>query len=114
MPTTTSPVQLTKPAAVKIERERDVEAVLVATVKQAGGRAYKAQWVGTAGCPDRYVVMPATAGRAGRACWVELKAPDGRVSPAQHVCILALRAAGQSVYILRSLQEVYQFVEKEL
>ena len=42
---------------------------------------------------------------AGRAIFLELKAPKGRVSPAQEACHRALRRAGAPVYIIRSLEE---------
>ena len=51
------------------------------------------------GTPDMVVLD------AGRAIFLELKAPKGRVSPAQEACHKALRRAGATVYVVRSLDE---------
>jgi hypothetical protein len=52
-----------------------------------------------AGVPDMVVID------AGRAIWLELKAPKGRLSDEQTACHKLLRRAGCAVYVIRSLDE---------
>ena len=56
-------------------RESDIERRLVQGVKKLGGRAYKFVSPGNVGVPDRLVVLP-----GGIVLFVEVKAPDGRLS----------------------------------
>lgn len=76
-------------------RERDIEAYLVARVKELGGEVRKVQWVGRRAAPDRLVMLPerhkeqrpSTGGfvtrgpgrgwRPAMTVWVEVKAPGG-------------------------------------
>ena len=58
--------------------ERDVEKALVRAVKNAGGIAPKFTSPGTAGMPDRLVILP-----EGKVCFVELKAPGQKPRPIQ-------------------------------
>ena len=53
----------------------------------------------SAGTPDILVID------GGRAVWLELKAPKGRVSDAQRACHEALHLAGAIVHVVRSLDE---------
>ena len=55
----------------------------------------------TPGITDLYVCRP------GRTVWLEVKRPGtGRVSPAQQQRHAELRAAGQEVYVVRSIEDV--------
>jgi hypothetical protein len=58
-----------------------------------------------AGAPDLLIVAD------GRAYFLELKAPRGRVSAAQHECHEALRAAGASVAIADNIDEALEFLQ---
>ena len=58
--------------------ERDVEKALVSAAKKAGGIAPKFTSPGTAGMPDRLVILP-----EGKVCFVELKAPGQKPRPIQ-------------------------------
>lgn len=58
--------------------ERDVEQALVRAVKNAGGIAPKFTSPGTAGMPDRIIILP-----EGKVCFVELKAPGQKPRPIQ-------------------------------
>lgn len=58
--------------------ERSIEQALVREVKKAGGIAPKFTSPGTAGMPDRLVILP-----GGRTCFVELKAPGQKPRPLQ-------------------------------
>jgi hypothetical protein len=58
-----------------------------------------------AGAPDLLIVAD------GRAYFLELKAPRGRVSAAQHECHEALRAAGASVAIADNIDEALELLQ---
>ncbi len=88
-------------------REARVEAHLVKRVGEAGGSIRKVQWIGRRGAPDRMVMWP------GRIDWIELKRP---LTPAaedhqkrEHA---RLRAAGQFVFVLASIEAVDEYVER--
>jgi hypothetical protein len=59
-----------------------------------------------AGAPDLLIVAD------GRAYFLELKAPRGRVSAAQHECHEALRAAGAFVAIASDIDEALELLER--
>lgn len=90
-------------------RERTVEALLVKTVKAAGGLCLK--WVspGCVGVPDRIVLLP-----GGKAVFVEVKAQGGKLSPQQRRRIKQLRDLGQEVEVVEGLLGVDHFTEKFL
>lgn len=58
--------------------ERDIEKALVSAAKKAGGIAPKLTSPGTAGMPDRLIILP-----KGKVCFVELKAPGQQPRPLQ-------------------------------
>jgi hypothetical protein len=58
-----------------------------------------------AGTPDLLIVAD------GRACFLELKAPRGRVSAAQRECHTALRAAGATVAVANNIDEAVELLE---
>lgn len=59
----------------------------------------------TRGTPDLLIVAE------GRAFFLELKAPRGRVSPAQHECHAQLRAAGAEVAVAFNIDEALEQLE---
>jgi hypothetical protein len=87
-------------------RERDIERYLTQRVAEQGGATRKVQWIGTTGAPDRRVWF-----KTGFACWVELKAPSGKLSPRQINEHKFLRQWGEFVFVLSSLSDVDTFVE---
>lgn len=89
-------------------REREVEAYLHDRVCALGGMCPKFQDVTARGAPDRLVMV------AGHPTYfVELKRPkEGCVSPHQVRYHERIRQAGQSVFILRSKEEVDMFMER--
>lgn len=97
-------------------RERDIEKYLVKRVKAMGGEVRKVQWVGRHGAPDRLVMLPvrrlaegidcAWCNPAGRAVWVELKAPGEKPKAHQLREHARMRAMGQTVLVVDSLQGV--------
>ena len=86
-------------------REARVEEHLIKMVKQHGGSIRKAQWIGHRGAPDRFVMWP------GYSVWVELKRPLTPVAEEHQKREHArLRAAGQRVYVLPSIEAVDEYV----
>lgn len=81
-------------------RESDIERALVARVKALGGETRKLAWVGRWGAPDRIVFLH------GRVIFVELKAPGRKPSPHQAREIERLRALGQDVRVIDSLDQI--------
>ena len=57
------------------------------------------------GAPDLLIVID------GRACFLELKAPGGRVTAAQHECHAALLAAGARVAVASDIDEALAVLE---
>jgi hypothetical protein len=97
-------------------RESQIEAYLVKRVKALGGEVRKVQWVGRRGAPDRLVMVPRVlnanpTGWVADPCtitttWVELKAPG--VEPEAHQLRehKRMRAMGQRVVVIDSIEGV--------
>lgn len=90
-------------------RESDIEDYLVKRVKAMGGEVRKVQWIGRIGAPDRLVMLPLT--KIGRhwcapTVWVELKAPGAKPRPSQLREHERMRAMGQRVEVIDSLEGV--------
>ena len=95
-------------------RERDIEAHLVKQVKELGGEVRKVQWIGRRGAPDRLVMLP-ICGRYGRnsstkTFWVELKAPGAKPEPHQLREHARMRAMGQRVVVIDSIETVEELL----
>lgn len=60
-----------------------------------------------AGLPDMLIVDN------GKAKFIELKAPAGRVSPLQEVTMAKLRKAGADAFVIRSIEEFDLYFKKE-
>lgn len=90
--------------------ERDIEAHLVKRVKELGGEVRKVQWIGRNGAPDRLVMLPEKNPVLGNAFnnswWVELKAPGQKVKPHQQREHERMRAMGQRVVVIDSIEGV--------
>jgi hypothetical protein len=87
-------------------REARIEKHLKDQVTKAGGKAYKAVWPGTNGCPDRVVLWP------GRLDWVELKRPETSAAEAHQLRKHAeLRASGQTVFVLPTKEAIDHYIE---
>jgi len=96
-------------------RERDIEAHLVKRVKELGGECRKVQWVGRHGAPDRLVMLPykwhgPAAYYVGRCLWVELKAPGEKARPSQVREHERMRAMGQRVVVIDSIEGVEELL----
>jgi hypothetical protein len=95
-------------------RERDIEDYLVKRVNAMGGEVRKVKWIGRRGAPDRLVMMPKRTNRAypfpveikPASIWVELKAPGEKPKPHQAREHERMRAMGQRVEVIDSLEGV--------
>lgn len=81
-------------------REKFIEAALVKRVKSLGGEVRKAAWIGRRGAPDRLVMLD------GRTIFVELKAPGEKPEPHQEREHERMRAMGQEVVVIDSIEGV--------
>ena len=84
--------------------EQKVEEALRVAVHTRGGMCEKFAPV-RAGLPDRIVIFE------GRVHLVELKAPGGELRAAQYVFHERAKKRGVEVVVLRSIQEVHQWVQ---
>lgn len=82
-------------------REKSIEAKLVDAVKAAGGVCWKFTSPGTAGVPDRIVLLP-----SGRIAFVEVKAPGEKLRPLQRLRIRTLRRLGFKAFVLDSPDQI--------
>lgn len=85
-------------------RERDIESYLIEQVKKRGGEIRKVQWIARSSAPDRRVMHP----RLG--CWVELKAPGKRATPAQAREHARMREMGEVVYVFNSIEQIDEWL----
>lgn len=88
--------------------ERLIEAHLSRRVRAAGGWSLKIAPI-VAGTPDRLVLLP-----GGRVYLVELKAPRGRLRPAQVVWHRRAARMGHPVVVLASKAAVDRWLDAEL
>jgi len=85
--------------------ERDIERYLVRRVTQLGGVAYKFVSPGRVGVADRIVLLP-----GGVVWFVELKTATGRLSPLQKLFAADMRRMGMNYIVIRSKEEVDQWI----
>lgn len=95
-------------------RESDIEAHLVKRVKELGGECRKLQWIGRLGAPDRLVMLPEKNPIVGNTfsntIWVELKAPGKKPRPSQVREHARMRAMGQRVVVIDSIEGVEELL----
>ena len=82
-------------------RENEIEAKLVAAVKAAGGVCWKFVSPGTAGVPDRIILMP-----MGRIAFVEVKAPGESPRKLQLARHRLLRRLGFKTFVLDNPEQI--------
>lgn len=91
-------------------RESVIEKYLVKRVKELGGEVRKVQWIGRRGAPDRLVMLPVDDWGRDTTLWVELKAPGKKPEPHQLREHARLRAMGQRVEVVDSLEGVEELL----
>ena len=96
-------------------RERDIERHLVKRVKALGGEVRKVKWIGRRGAPDRVVMLPPgiviyPGPEYGRTVWVELKAPGVKPEAHQLREHARMRAMGQRVVVIDSIDAVEELL----
>lgn len=88
-------------------RESYIEQYLVDQVKAKGGIVRKLKWIGQHGAPDRIVMFKPALGQDLRPpMFIELKAPGEKVKPHQQREHDRLRAHGQQVFVIDSIEGV--------
>ncbi|MGM0940342.1 MAG: VRR-NUC domain-containing protein [Bacillota bacterium] len=87
-------------------KESQLEKRLKDKIEQLGGLCFK--WVspGRRGVPDRICILP-----RGRTIFVEMKAPNGKLSPLQEKRIQELEKRKHEVYVLETKQKVDAFIK---
>lgn len=88
-------------------RESFIEEKLTKAVKQNGGICWKFTSPGTAGVPDRIILMP-----KGRIAFVEVKAPGEKPRPLQLSRHQLLRRLGFKVYVLDALEDIEKIISE--
>ena len=88
-------------------REKIIEEKLIKAVKQKGGVCWKFTSPGTAGVPDRIVLMP-----KGHIAFVEVKAPNQKPRPLQLSRHRLLRRLGFRVYVLDALEDIDKIIKE--
>ncbi len=87
--------------------EKQIEARLKREVKKAGGLALKFTPPGTAGLPDRIVLLPGS-----RIYFVEVKAPGKKLRPLQQKRKKQLKRLGFRVFVIDSYPAVREFIQE--
>lgn len=89
---------------MKYRQERKIEKYLIERVKNIGGLTIKISAPGMAGLPDRLVLYK------GRVYFIELKAPNGVLSPRQQAIRRLLDKHDFGVWVLYNTAEVDGFI----
>ena len=84
--------------------EKSVEQYLRKEMLKRGGRCIKQ--TGETGIPDRLCLFP-----DGRHAFVEMKRPEGKLSPIQVAYHEQLRAMHQAVWVLWNYEDVDRFIK---
>ena len=82
-------------------RERDIEQHLCRTVERIGGQAFKFTSPMNRGVADRVVCLP-----DGTTWFIELKAPNGKLSPLQKRFGHRMAVLKQNYAVLYSMEDV--------
>lgn len=87
-------------------RESIIEKALKTRIELLGGEVRKVIWAGRRGAPDRLAMMPPSRGwrAAERTIWIELKAGGKTPEPHQLREHERMRAMGQVVLVIDSLE----------
>ncbi len=88
-------------------REKVIEQKLTKAVRQNGGVCWKFTSPGTAGVPDRIILMP-----KGHIAFVEVKAPGEKLRPLQLSRHRLLRKLGFKVYVLDNIDDIEKIISE--
>lgn len=88
-------------------REKVIEQKLTKAVRQNGGVCWKFTSLGTAGVPDRIILMP-----KGHIAFVEVKAPGEKPRPLQLSRHRLLRKLGFKVYVLDNIDDITKILSE--
>ena len=88
-------------------REREIEGKLRDAVKAMGGVCWKFTSPGTAGVPDRIILMP-----QGKMAFVELKAPGEKPRALQLSRHRLLKRLGFKVYVLDNTEDIKNIIKE--
>lgn len=102
-------------------RESTIERHAVRRAKALGGEIRKVQWIGRRGAPDRLLMLPARTlapysidcahcNPRGQAIWIEFKAPGEKPEPHQRREHERMRAMGQRVEVVDSVEAFERLV----
>ena len=102
--------------------EITIEMTVCGKAELAGYMVRKCQWIGRRGAPDRLVLLPLRVfdwgdmgerpyPRQPEAIWVELKAPGKKPEPHQEREHQRLRAMGQRVEVIDSIEGVERLLQ---
>ena len=86
-------------------REKIIEEKLIKAVQQNGGVCWKFTSPGTAGVPDRLLLLP-----GGRIAFVEVKAPGEETRPLQRARLRLLQGLGVRVFVLDNLAGIDKII----
>lgn len=87
--------------------EASIERRLKKEVEKIGGKALKFVSPGTAGVPDRMVLLP-----GGRMFFVELKAPGKELRALQQLRKKQLEKLEFKVLVIDTVEKIQQFIEE--
>ena len=88
-------------------REKRIEQALTGAVTAAGGKCYKFVSPGTAGMPDRLIILP-----DGHAAFAECKAPGKHLRPLQQHRADEIKALGIPVYEVNSIDCIPEVIRE--
>ena len=88
-------------------RERVIEQKLTKAIKNKGGICWKFTSPGTAGVPDRIVLM-----QKGKVAFVEVKAPGETMRPLQEKRKRQLESLGFKVFCLDSIEDIPKVISE--
>ena len=88
-------------------KEKIIEEKLTKAVRQKGGVCWKFTSPGTAGVPDRIVLMP-----KGHIAFVEVKAPGEKPRKLQLSRHQLLRRLGFTVYVLDASEDIEKIISE--
>ena len=86
--------------------ERTLETFFTAVCKEYGVTSLKLALRHSRGWPDRIVIL-----KNGRVVWAELKTTTGKLSPMQSIVHRNLQALNHQVEVLRTKDDIREFIK---